>query len=280
MDGSRLRNYFIALLLLLNAFMLVIVGAEQAESISNELAVERDLKEIYEKNGIILEDFSIIDNRRLCSYRLSRDIEKEQAVVRTILGENADGKEESGNIMHYESPKGSALFRGTGDFEITFKSDNTSKSSGSPEDQTKELFQKLSPDSKGTVYTVEKYEDGSSFAEAVGTFNGMPLFNYKVVFDFSTDSCIDSIRGVRIFDTASENQWEQSIDAETALIRFLEQTSHDDRAFTKVFGLSQGFVMYSQVSGTSDIFPVWKIETNAGEFFLNGLYGNLENGVR
>ena len=280
MDGSRLRNYFIVLLLFVNAFMLVIVGAEQAESISNGLAVERDIREIYEKNGIVLEDISLSGGQKLYGYKLHRDIEKEQAVVGTILGADVKGEEESGNIMGYESPKGSALFRGTGDFEIIISGKVPSYTNLSPREQAEEIFKKLSPSSDDALYTLEQYEDGSSFAEAVGSFKDMPLFNYKVVFDFTVDGRLDSVRGVRVFDTVSENQWEQSMDAETALIRFLEQTSHDERAFTKVLGLSQGFVMYSQVSGTSDIFPVWRIETNAGDFFLNGLYGNLENGVR
>jgi len=59
-------------------------------------------------------------------------------------------------------------------------------------------------------------------------------------------------------------------------MRFLEIVRSEGFICSRLEGLMPGYLMNVTVSGESTLTPVWHIETDTGELFINALSGKQE----
>jgi hypothetical protein len=65
------------------------------------------------------------------------------------------------------------------------------------------------------------------------------------------------------------------MEPETLLMHFLRTAGEDGRV-SEITGLRCGYFIRGSASGEAELIPVWRVETDAGDFYLNGFTGKKE----
>jgi hypothetical protein len=177
-----------------------------------------------------------------------------------------------GNIYYYKSEKGQASFRGTGEFDFLLEVGEIPMGND-PIGTAKKILRKMGIDSgSNNDFVVTEDKNGSDNIILTCSWNGNYVFDNKVSFVFSDDSLI-LISGRRVFDSLVSSENGYSLDAPTILMRFLDLVKVEGRISSVILDLKPGYVMNVSSSSISELTPVWRIETDTGIYYINGLTG-------
>lgn len=270
MDNAKIKNVIIIILLLVNVFLLAIVLMDISEAGAADKQAMLSVISILDQNGISLEEGVDISAETPSSYILRRDLDEEKKLVKKLLGRTYI-EDMGGNIYYYQSEIGQASFRGTGEFDFLLNTGEIPMGSD-PVRTAKKILGKLGMASSNSNDIVEISEiNGSTNVVLTCSWNGSYIFDNEVSFLFSNDSLM-LISGRRVFDSLS-TIGDASLDAPTILMRFLDMVKTDGYVSSVIRGLTPGYVMNVSSSSISELMPVWRIETDSGEYFIDGLTG-------
>lgn len=271
MDTGKIKNFIIIVLALVNLFLLALYGAVRGNELAMERATYTQLRTLYEKSGITLPADLDITLKAPVGQGLIRDLTAERNMVQAVLG-TCSVTEQRGNIYAYSGPDGQASFRGTGEFDMLLAYGVADGSRGKVQ-AARNILKKMGIE-PGEFVSEEV--DGEQTAVTLDCkFQGSEVYNARVRFLFSGDSLM-IVDGKRVFDTAAAVSEIQTIDAGTALVRFLKESAEAGHVCTDVLSISAGYTMSVTVSGDCILSPVWHIRTNTGEYTLNAETGKLE----
>ncbi|MGE4354497.1 MAG: hypothetical protein AB7D36_10500 [Oscillospiraceae bacterium] len=272
MDTSKIKNFIIIVLVLTNALLLVTYAVERVKGNEVKQAATQELIDLYEASGITLPDNLDIYGTAPNSCDLNRNLETERQMIEAILGK-CSVSEQGGNIYAYTGENGQASFRGTGEFEMLLNYGVADSSHGRVEASKSVLKQiGMTPGSFS-----EETQDGEQYTVTLDClYEGSEVYNARVNFLFSGDSLM-IVSGKRVFDTKTDQASdEEAIDVGTALVRFLKESASKGYVCTAVTEISPGYAMSVTVSGDCILNPVWRIETDTGEYMLNAVTGRFE----
>jgi hypothetical protein len=267
MNGAKLKNLIILMLVLVNLFLLALVWTDRREAAAGRETAWDELSAVFQENGIVLSS-EVREAEALGGCSLRRDTAAEYKLVSRLLG-TVSVKNQGGNIYYYIGEKGEATFRGTGEFSILLNAgavETGSDPARTAIDVLKKMGVRCDPDSA----LVEEDGGGASVTLTV-TWQDAPVYNAQVTLTFSGDS-LYLISGRRMLDTVASRS-EAGLEPETLLMRFLDIVHEGGYICSEVKSLRCGYVVSVSVSGDADMVPVWRVETDAGPYFLNGLTG-------
>ena len=157
MSWSRLKTIIIYILILLNLFLLALVGMNRLRAWHYQTEALTEAAAVLERNNIQVQWEQLPREMKLPAVTLTRDLAKEEQLVRAFLGENVTASASGGGLYVYTAgtESGRANFRGNGEFSVTC-SEPLSQSA-----TPRELMVQLGLDI-GRVWE----EDGSSTAES------------------------------------------------------------------------------------------------------------------
>ena len=98
MDKSKIKNFIIILLALVNAFLLTIVISNESEKRSAKEYKNTALKTVLEDNGIYIYPDVILPEKMLPELTLGRDLAKEKRSLSNFIG-SCTAKDLGGNII-------------------------------------------------------------------------------------------------------------------------------------------------------------------------------------
>ena len=84
------------------------------------------------------------------------------------------------------------------------------------------------------------------------------------------------VSGVVVLTTETSRSTEGVMNAAGVLVRFLEIVRSEGFICSTLRTLTPGYLMSVTVSGESTLTPVWHIETDTGDLYLNALTGAAE----
>ena len=123
----------------------------------------------------------------------------------------------------------------------------------------------------------EESEGDQLSVTMVSAWNGTPVYNATVRFEFNGSS-LYRISGMRPLDTeVSVRQLEETPDASTVLMSFLAYVRQTNAVFSEITNVELGYFISSSVSGNCVLRPVWCIKTDTGIYYFNGQTGKPEN---
>lgn len=271
MDTSKIKNYIIVLLVLVNVFLLGLNGVQASREATVRQAATKELIALYESQGISLPRGIDIFEAAPVGYVLTRDLTLEKKMVESVLG-RCNTAEQSGNIYVYAGANGQASFRGTGDFEMLLNH-NTVEASRGKLRAAEDVLKKM-----GITYVAygEEIRDGEQYALTFNCeYRNGEVYNAQIRFLFSGDNLM-MVSGKRIFDTRTSASETQSLDLGTALVGYLNEAAKQGYISTKVTGVSSGYTLSVNISGESVLNPVWRIETDTGSYMMNAVTGRFE----
>ena len=267
MDSAKFKNYIIIMLVMVNLFLLSIVVMDRNEKMELQRKAQADIREVYANRGIEIE--TPLDLSKPSQYVMTHDSEMELSAVKALLGE-VEADSPGGVISYYTGENGSATFRSMGQFEVTF-ADGAHPMSDDPVGQTLKILSLLG---------IEGDADGARVESGVSVTTmrttcmwcGLPVWRSDVAATFINGSLV-RIDGFRLLDIITEQVSEEGLDVITILIKFLELIAGSESEIEKIIEISRGYISISTAAGDSRLDPAWRIETDKGTFFLDGLTG-------
>lgn len=264
MDKSKVKNFILLLLALVNAFLLYIVVSNAQEARRAQEFREETLRTVLAERGVALGAAVEFPESVPPLLTLLRDTAAEEKGLRGLIG-GSTPQDRGGNVFFYDGADGQAKTRGTGEVEILLYAGARGKD---PLSTAKSAMRKL-----GLGYSehdAAMSEDGQNTVVTLGcAYDGTPIHNAKINFYFNGGN-LQLITGSKPLDERYAVQSAEDYpDGVTVLMSFLEYIAQSGKVCTEIRDLRIVYYMYSAVSGSCTLRPVWRIGTDAGTYFFD-----------
>lgn len=274
MDKSKVKNFILFVLALVNIFLLFIVISSAKEERDARAYREESLEKVLSDNGITLNPDIELPDTVPPLLSLKRDMDDELDSFRSLIGDcSASGL--GGNVYFYDGVDGKAQSRGTGEFEIMLNSGVITKGKD-PVAAAKSALKKLGIECSDI--DPEIVVDGESTTVTLCcSWEGVVIYSARIDFYFTSDNLL-LISGTRPLDTKNTvSSSENYPDSLTVLMGFLESIRQSGYVCSEINDLRIEYFMYSAVSGYCTLKPVWCIQTNSGPYYIDAETGKTES---
>ncbi len=274
MDKSKIKNFMIILLSLVNVFLLFIVISSDIEEKNAATYRTEALVKVLSENGIALNTDIVLPDSIPSLLSLKRDLETEKHNISALIG-SCSAEDMGGNSYYYHGEDGAAKFRGTGEFEISMNS-GAIPTGKDPVTTAKAVLKKLNIEAGDIEPLVT--DDGTNVTVTLCcSLDGTTIYNEKISFNFNS-TYLWYISGTRPLDTKYSVQSSENYpDSVTILMQFLEFVNDTGAVCSEIKALKIEYYMSSAVSENCTLRPVWCVETNSGLYYIDAVSGQAEN---
>ena len=262
MNTARLKNIVIIILLLANAFLLVLLLSQRAEENAAHERSFDQLVDLYAANGIsldrrLLENFSA----ELLDVQPVRDLDAEQSFAAGIIG-SVSSIDSGGGIYRYYSADGMnsgvCLIRSSGALEASLN-----RAVEDPERFCSDLC---------IPYGYRVFEILTNGADTAITayclLGDLEVCNGSLTFSFSSGA-LTSVTGTLLSPIDTANLTGMPLDAVTALVRFLDYRNASGAVCTEVTDIRGGYLLQSTTAAPQRLVPVLRVATDVYDYYVN-----------
>ena len=257
MNTARLKNIVILILLLANAFLLVLLFSRRAEENAAHERSVAQLTALLSADGIAF-DSALLDGLpdTVLSVQPARDLAAEQTL------------DSGGGIYRYYSSdglnSGSCLIRSGGALEAA-----VSRAVDDPAEFCADLCVPLG------YRTFDVLSDGACTVVTASRFVGeLEVCNASLIFTFS-GSTLTTVTGTFLPPIDTSESGETALDAVTALVRFLDYRNASGAVCTGITWLSAGYLVQSTTSAPLQLVPVLRVDTDVYSYYVNIISGEV-----
>lgn len=266
MSVSKLKNLILLVLTICALSLLAIAIPNRLSQTHEQRRMLSALKTLYDGYDLSIEISDLPDSATLYSVELSDA--GIQTAAQALLGAKAAP---AGGEDRFESVYTSELGTLTAARSGAFSAELTGAAHVKNHEKSAE---KLLRNMGYQVQQLqqEKPADGTIVLTASQSLLGVPIFGGSLTLAYA-DDCLVQIKGT--FYTGSESitrvSEQQSITAADALTQLLAGRDALGWVGSSVTGLTQGYLPADSAGGGIRLVPVWLIETDTGNFFVNGI---------
>mgnify|MGYP007033169829 FL=1 len=271
MEWPKLKNLIILVLLIVNSFLLVLVGARWQESVSYERTALEQTIQVLERGGIHVEADAVTPADGLHPMAVERDLAREARLARTLLGEEVQGDNRGGGLYRYRGALGEVSFRPGGELSAELTADarwETAK----PEQHAGSVLRELGIEAAQAGTAAEGEE---TTVRMIQSWNGAPVFSCEVALVYR-DGRLAALRGTLLLAETGTAEAGQALTLPTALMRFSEEIAAAGDVCSAVRSMEAGYRGTAQsLSGGSRLTPVWLVTTDTARYYLDCVTGAL-----
>ena len=263
METYRLKNIAIVILLLLNAFLLLLLGYQYAQARRAETDTAGQLRSLYAANQLELAEQIALEEQSLAPLTLSRRAETERAIAAWLLGGDVEAASQGGGIYSYEGERGSIQFRAGGSFDgsrLTL-----------PVDDITEFCQQFCRQF-GYEDLQLQIQHGTGSASAAQQLTGVPIAGCTLSLRFEHGT-LTAVSGshVNLEDAVPEPA--ERMTCVTALVRFLDYRNASGAVCSEVRDIHCVYQLLGAASPR--LVPVWQIDTDTNTYYVDCLTGEI-----
>lgn len=270
MPASKLKNLVILILVLANAFLLLLAVPLRAQRSQEEAAAAAQLQSLFARCGVSLDPAAMPESRTLYTLEFSPDEDAALPAMQALLGEMVFIEEDSTRYLTtYRSEQGACRLSRNGALSarLTGRAAAGDLSRAAEEELTNmgvELAYVDQPQrSSAGVYSVT----------AVQKLLEVPVFSAAATLTFH-NGVPGRLAGTLYFDT--ENLFRTDdlpcITCADALVVFLDSRDELGWVGAAVTELTQGYLRAETASAAVvRLTPGWRIATDAGAYWVNGM---------
>lgn len=257
METRRLKNIIILTLLLVNAFLLGMLGMRQAQQAAARRQATEELVKLFAAEGVALSPAAVRFDPPPSPLTLERDAAAEKTAASVFLGPEPAAADGGGGILTYTSERGRAVFRASGAFEIVGElgENPTALSRRFCQSYDCELPEAWFDDSGSGSVTVRRLS------------RGYPVEGCTVTF-LAEGGILRSVSGTFLPADATAAQGGSLLTASTALTAFLEARRTSGAVVGAVTGLSPCYELQSAASALT-LAPLWRLDTDTADYYVN-----------
>lgn len=262
METYRLKNIAILILLLLNAFLLMLLGYQYMQSQQSDADTVVQLRELFESNQLTLSESVDPLQPALTPMALSRSTGTEADMAAALLGGEAVGASQGGGIYSYTADAGSLQFRAGGSFDST-------QLSRPVEDIA--AFVRSFCDDFGYQDVDLQLSGVSGTATAIQYVADVPILGCGLTMVFR-GGALTQVSGAHITLDNAALSGEEQLTCASALVRFLDYRSAAGIICSQVASVS---CIYSLRESSSTLVPVWQVETDTYTYLVDASTGEI-----
>lgn len=256
MEWPKLKNIILIILLITNGFLLALVGFRSWNAAQCEAQAREDALQVLLQNGIRMDAASLPRDQTLSVCTVTREQEKEAALLAPLLGEVSAADLGGGQYL-YTGEKGAAKLRARGEFEIQLTA-GAFPQEGELTEHAAALLSRMGFES----LAVETEGDGvSGSVSFFQLWEGAPVPACKVTVAYAK-GCAVSISGSRLSGTPL-SAGKSELSAVTGLLRLLEQSDTPGWC-REIRSMRAAYQLTASLSGPSVLSPVWYFELDGG----------------
>jgi hypothetical protein len=266
LELPKVKNIIIFILLLVNGFLLLLVGGQQYRVKLYQRSALTQAAQVLEQNGIQVSQDALEQADTLpAALSVSRDVDSEADFAHALLGDDAVCTSQSG-VYTYTSSAGTAIFRSGGGFraDLADGPDSHGDNASHAAQFLRELgltCEVLSADSGGAV-SVRQLLDG------------VPLYSCQLTLEYD-ENRLTSIQGTVMTASPTAADSDDALDLPTALIRFMAAVRDSGDVCSSVTALRPGYRSAQTFGSVVQLTPVWQVSTNVSDYYLDGATGEL-----
>ena len=264
METKRLKNIAILILLLLNVFLLLLLGYHELVGLHTEQEAMAELKALFATEELTLTLEASTPTKSLTPLTLTRKMESEASIAAFLLGGAAEMRSEGGGIYSYSTAIGTVQFRSGGGFDTV----RFARKVENAEDFVRQFCAKFGyEDISGTV------RNGSGSITAMQYVARVPILGCGVTFTFEKENLV-SVAGAHIDLGDAQTEREEPLNGVSVLARFFDYRNREGIVCREVSGL---WCVYQLQSGASQprLLPVWIVETDTYAYLVDGFTGKV-----
>lgn len=279
MEWPKVKNIILLILLVVNGFLLVLVGARMEESAQYERKALEQTARVLEYNGIRVDLEAAAPAVGLVPMTVERDLEREAKLAQTLLDEPVQGENRGGGLYLYRSALGEVSFRAGGEMSFrvdgglsaAFQRDGPWKTTR-PEDHAAALLNKLGVEAVRTGTSTQGEETVVRFRQ---NWNGTAVFSCEVEFVYR-DGYLNALRGTLLTAETGTAGTGTVLTLPTALMRFSEEIRATGDVCSAIQSMEAGYWAFAQsLSGGTRLTPVWLVSTDTADYYLDCVTGAL-----
>lgn len=270
MEWHRIKSIIIVILLLINGFLLVLVGVRRSETLRYEQsALERTIQ-VLEKNGIQASAQQLSGNAGQQPGSTERSVSAEGRMVSALLGETAEGENRGGGLYIYSTDRGEISVRAGGELSAVL-ADHPTWYTQDPEAHAAALMSGLELESE---LVSSQVSEGSGRVIYRQLLNGAPLFSCQIVFTYENGR-LTNLSGSLLAVEGISAESGEVLSLPTVLMRFLDDVLASGDVCSAIVSVEPGYLAVQSFSGTIRLNSVWYISTNTADYYVDGVSGEL-----
>lgn len=270
MESYRVKNIVIVILLIINGFLLFLVGNRYSEARRYEQAALDGSIQVLAQSGITLHADDILSHTGYQIHTVQRDLAEESRLASIILGEQVEGVSRGGGLYTYSSEKGQLSIRAGGELSSQLVKDPY-WSTADPESHAAALMEKLGIECRRVALDVLGGQGKITYQQLL---DGAPLFTCLITLTYS-DGYLTALTGnLMAVDDLSEDNGE-ILSLPTVLMHFLDGVMESGDVCSAVLTVESGYLQSQSFSGAISLQPVWMISTNTTDYYVNGVTGDV-----
>ncbi len=263
METRRLKNIAILILLLLNLFLLGLLGYQRLQTRQVQRETRRQLTALFAANQIDLADGLDLSRQALAPLTLSRQEDEERALAAFLLGQEPQVSGQGG-ITTYTTDCGVIQFRAGGRFD----GDKLSLPVDDPEGFLQSFCRRFGYSPGDT-----RLSQDSGTASAVLHASEAPVFGCSVTFTFRS-GVLTAAAGTYVSLTDAVTDAGQQLDRVTALVRFLDYRNATGAVCSQVTGLTCVYTLRG-ASNAARLLPSWQVRTDTFDCLVDCATGEV-----
>lgn len=262
METYRLKNIAILILLLLNAFLLMLLGYQYMQSRQSDADTVEQLHMLFSSNQLSLADSVDLLQPVLSPLSLSRSTDTESDMANALLGGGSESTSQGGGIYSYTSAAGSLQFRSGGSFDSVQLS--------LPVADISDFVLSFCEDFNYQDVAFQ-LDSGSGTVTAVQYVAGVPILGCGLTMTFRNGT-LTAVSGAHIsLDNAALTS-EEHLTCASALVRFLDYRSAAGIICSEISSVS---CIYSLQESSSALVPIWQVETDTYTYLVDASSGEI-----
>lgn len=271
MEWKKLKNLIILILLVVNGFLLVLVGSRREESVRYERTALEQTVQVLRRGGIEVDLDAVAPADGLVPMSVDRDLEREALLAQALLDEPVEGDNRGGGLYLYRGELGEVSIRSGGELSAEFGEDGR-WITDRPERHAADLLKKLGVEGVQTGVTEE---DGQTTVRFRQNWNGAAVFTCEAAFVYRGGR-LCTLSGTLIMAEAGTAEAGQALTVPTALMRFSEEIAGTGDVCSRLRSMEAGYRGTAQtLSGGAKLVPVWLVSTDTANYYLDCATGAL-----
>ena len=264
METRRLKNIAILLLLLLNAFLLLLLGYQYLQAERAARDTRDQLTELFAAEELVLSGQVDLSQAPLSPLVLSRREEAEAAMAGSLLGGTVAAASQGGGIVTYTGEAGTIQFRSGGGFDGAGLTLAVEDAAG---------FAREFCRSYGYEDVSVQLTGGSGTVTAQQYVAGVPISGCALAMTFEKGT-LTAVSGAHISLESAATEESDQLSCVTALVRFLDYRRTAGAVCSRVEAVSCLYQLQSSPTSLR-LTPLWRIDTDTYAYYVDCSSGEV-----
>lgn len=270
MEWHRVKNIIIVILLLINGFLLVLVGTRRSEALRYEQSALEGAILVLEENGISLSEDVIAGRTGRNPGTMERSVALEGLAASALLGESVEGTNRGGGLYIYTTDAGQISFRSGGELSSVLN-DDPRWYTDDPESHAAGLAADLGADLR---LVSSQISEGSGQVIYQQMMDGASLFSCGVAFLYENGR-LTGVEGALLAAEEPALESGEVLSLPTVLMHMLDEILTSGNVSSAILTVEPGWRPEQSFSDAMRLNPVWYISTNTADYYVDGLTGEV-----